>query len=102
MLDELLIDAQRHEQEEPDGTAQRQFIVGHRAGNHDRISDDRPSTSTKHAMPFAQHGEPIGKMVHRIDADQRIERCIVEGKASIGVGDAELNAVCDARASRHR
>jgi hypothetical protein len=56
---ELLVDRRRHEHEQPDRAAQRQFVVGHRTGQHDRIGEQCAATIAKHAMPVAKHRQAV-------------------------------------------
>jgi hypothetical protein len=101
LLNEPLIDSGRHEQEETDGTPECQFIVGHRARNDHRIGEKRPTTGAKDAVPFPQHGEPIRKVIHRIDAEERIEGAFFERQFGVGICNAEPHLLSVARLSRH-
>src|SRR5580765_2457637 len=85
--DQLFVNPRRHEQEKPDRTTQCQFVIGHWSGNHDRISENGASTGSKNAPPFFKHFQSIGKMVHRIDAKERVKGVILERQWGIGVRD---------------
>ena len=90
-----LVDSGRHEQKETDGAADRQFVVGYRPGDHDRIGEDGPTAGAEDAVPFLEYGKPVRKMIHRVDTEKPIERVLLERQAGIGVGDGEPDSsVC--------
>jgi hypothetical protein len=78
-FEETLIGSRRHEEKQADGAAHRQFVIGHWPRDHDWIGEDGPVPSAENAARFPEHSEAIGKMVHRIDTENRVEALVVEG-----------------------
>jgi hypothetical protein len=93
LLDEPLIDSGRHEEKQTDGAPEGQFVVGDRTGDDDRICEEGSTAGAKDAMPFPEHGEPIRKMIHRVDTEKRVEGTVVEGQVGVGVRKAESSSL---------
>jgi hypothetical protein len=101
LFDEPFIDARRHEQKEADGAPHGQFVIGHRTGDHHRIRENGAMPGAQDAVPFPEHRKAIGKVIHRVDTDHRIEGLVVERQAAIGIRDGEAYAVRLAGLDRH-
>src|SRR5262249_38022044 len=48
LLDQLLVESGGHEQEQTNRAPQRQFLVGHRTADDDRVGEDGPATPAQH------------------------------------------------------
>ena len=85
-----LVDPGWHEEEEADRAASGELVVGHRAGDDDRIREDRAATGTEDASPLPEDGQPIGEVIHGIDAEQRIEGALDEGQGAVASATLKL------------
>jgi hypothetical protein len=63
-LDELFVDAGRHEQKEADRTTHRQLVVCDGPGNHNRISKNCATAGPEHTLPLLKYIRSIGEVVH--------------------------------------
>ena len=64
LLDQSLVDPGRYEEEEADRAPSGELVVGHRAGDEDRIREDRATAGTEDARPLLEDGQPIGEVIH--------------------------------------
>ena len=66
------------------------FVAVDSAGAGPNFADTtytRCVAGSKDAPPFLEHFQSIGKMVHRVDAKDRVEGIIIERQWGIGVRD---------------
>jgi hypothetical protein len=89
-FDSLLIVPRRHEQEEANGDAERQFVIGHWSSNHYRIGEDRTASRAKDTAPLLEDFQSIRGMVHRVDAENGIEGFVIKGQAQIRISHFEV------------
>jgi len=54
-LDEPLVHARWHEQEEAEGAPEAEFVVGHRARDDHGIREQGPTAGAKHPAPLPKH-----------------------------------------------
>ena len=73
----LVLVAQR-EDEEPDRRSECDLLAREEAGDDDRVGEQEVAARPEHAMPLPQHRRPVGQVVDRVDADDGVERCLLE------------------------
>src|SRR6187455_2247482 len=76
VADELFIATRRHEQEEPNQAAHRQFVVGHGPADDNRIGEKRTTSRPENALPLPKHTQPVWEVVHRVDTEEAVERVV--------------------------
>ena len=83
--------AGRNEEVVADRSSDRQLVAVKRPGDADRIGEDEPPFEPQQASPISEDATSIREMIDRVDAENRIERPVLERKrlARICPGEAD-------------
>ena len=68
----------------------RQFLIGDRPGQDNRIGEQGAPACLQHTVPFSQIPQPVAEMVHGIHAHDRIEGFILKRKTLIDIDRLEF------------
>ncbi len=104
-LDESLVLAPEREDEEADRGTDRDLLAREQAGDDDRIGEEDVAARLEQAMPIPKHVEPVGEVVDGVDANDGVERRVLEWQQTCGVGlfeAGERGHVLSARALGRR
>lgn len=63
-------------------------------------SVNNPAAATDEPVPLAQHGCSLVEMIDRVNADQGVERAVVEGEPPACIGANEPRALGEAALER--
>src|SRR5262249_35693861 len=68
----------RHEEEVANRGPDRKFLAVEDAGDRDWVGEEQPPSRSQHSRPLAEQAGPVGKVIDRVDADERIEGAVLE------------------------
>src|SRR5262249_3238594 len=80
----------------------RDFVATEWAGHDKWVGEDNPSSRPEQTLPVGKYRPAIGKMVDRIDAQDRVERGVLEGQLSTRIGLEERCARLEPRVAGRR
>src|SRR4026209_2167940 len=93
VADELFVAAWRHKQEQPDRATHRQLIVGYGPADDNRIGEKCTTSRPENALPLSQHTQPAWEVVHRVDAEEPVERVVGKRQGGTCVNQSEIYAI---------